>query len=320
MARKPRLHLPGGLYHVMLRGNGGQDIFFAAADRARFLELLEEGVERFGHRVHGFCLMTNHVHLVLQAGAAPLSRAMQNLSFRHTRYVNAREKRIGHLFQGRYKALLVDAERYLLELVRYVHLNPLRAGLVDHPAAWPWSGHRAYLGEAALPWLTTDRVLGRFGGRLATARAAYRDFVAAGLGEGHRPEFHLGADDSRVLADDGFVKQVLKRADRQARRSGRAPPTLEAIVGRVAAAYGLEPAALAGPSRGRSVSEARGVAGHLSLAHGAASLSDVAGRFGRELSTMSRVVGRVEARAARDPAFKARLRGIDAAIQQLIQA
>ena len=110
MARKPRLHVPGGLYHVMLRGNGGADIFFSKADRKRFYALLEEGGQRFGTRLHGFCLMTNHVHLVLQAGEAPLSRPMQNLAFRYTRHVNARRKRVGHLFQGRYKALLVDGD------------------------------------------------------------------------------------------------------------------------------------------------------------------------------------------------------------------
>ena len=186
MARKPRLHVPGGFTHVMLRGNGGADIFFAEADRRRFLDLIAEGVERFGHRLHGYCLMTNHVHLVVQAGEAPLSRAMQNLAFRYTRQVNARKKRIGHLFQGRYKALLVDAESYLLELVRYVHLNPVRAGLVADPADWPWSGQRAYLGREDLPWLTTDWVLAQFGRRRAGARAGYRAFVAAGLGEGSR--------------------------------------------------------------------------------------------------------------------------------------
>ena len=92
MARKPRLHVPGGFYHVMLRGNGGQDIFFAKGDRRRFTELLAEGTARFGFRVHGFCLMTNHLHLVLQVGEEPLSRAMQNLSFRYTRFLNARPR------------------------------------------------------------------------------------------------------------------------------------------------------------------------------------------------------------------------------------
>jgi putative transposase len=147
MARKPRIHLSGGFYHIILRGNGGQDIFLSDADRYRFLLLLQEGTCRFGYRVHAFCLMTNHLHLVLQAGNIPLSRGLQNLSFRYTRWVNGREKRTGHLFQGRYKAVLIDGDSYLLELVRYIHLNPLRAGMVQNPEEYPWTSHPAYLGR-----------------------------------------------------------------------------------------------------------------------------------------------------------------------------
>ncbi len=117
MARKPRLHVAGGLYHVMLRGNGGQAIFFADADRYHLYLLLQEGIERYGHRVHGFCCMSNHIHLAVQVADIPLAKIMQNLSFRYTRWINQRKKRVGHLFQGRYKAILVDAEGYLLQLV-----------------------------------------------------------------------------------------------------------------------------------------------------------------------------------------------------------
>ena len=107
MARKARLHIPGGVYHVMVRGNGGQAIFFDDEDRCRFYLLLQEGTVRFGYRVHGFCLMDNHVHLALQVGKIPLAKSMQNVSFRFTRWINRRLGRVGHLFQGRYKAILV---------------------------------------------------------------------------------------------------------------------------------------------------------------------------------------------------------------------
>jgi len=128
MARKPRLHVPGGLYHVILRGNGGQDIFFDDEDRYHLYLLLQHGVERYGHRIHGFCCMTNHIHLAIQVADEPLSGIMQNLSFRYTRWINKKQARTGHLFQGRYKSILVDADSYVLELVRYLHLNPVRAG------------------------------------------------------------------------------------------------------------------------------------------------------------------------------------------------
>ncbi|HDZ62059.1 MAG TPA: transposase, partial [Nitrospirae bacterium] len=124
MARKSRLHYIGAVYHVMVRGNGGQDIFADDEYRCRFHLLLQEGVEKFGHRIHAFCLMGNHVHLAVQVGEKPLSRIMQHLCFRYTQWVNSRQKRVGHLFQGRYKAIVVDADAYLVELVRYIHLNP----------------------------------------------------------------------------------------------------------------------------------------------------------------------------------------------------
>ncbi|BCR04535.1 hypothetical protein DESUT3_16040 [Desulfuromonas versatilis] len=209
MARKPRIHLPGGLYHVILRGNGGQPIFLHNDDRYRFYLLLQEGTNRFGYRVHAFCLMTNHVHLAVQVGDIPLSRGMQNLAFRFTRWINRREKRSGHLFQGRYKAVLVDGDSYLLELVRYIHLNPVRAGMVGDPKEYPWSGHNCYLGNESLPWLTTDWMLRQFGKTSAAARAGYLTFILGGLGVDLPREFHRGEDDPRIIGDDGFAEKCL---------------------------------------------------------------------------------------------------------------
>ncbi len=162
MARKPRIHLPGGFYHVVLRGNGGQDIFFSAEDRNHFFLLMQRGISRYGHRVHGFCCMTNHVHLLIQVADEPLSKIMQNLSFRYTRWINKHQKRMCHLFQGRFKAILIDADEHLLELIRYIHLNPVRAGLVKQVDDYVWSSHHAYMGKETLPWLTTDWVYGYF--------------------------------------------------------------------------------------------------------------------------------------------------------------
>lgn len=303
MARKPRLHVPGGFYHVMLRGNAGQDIFFADADRRQFYRLLREGSRRFDYRVHGFCLMRNHVHLVVQVAETALSRPMQNLSFRYSAWVNRRQARSGHLFQGRYKALLVDADSYLLALVRYVHLNPVRAGLVRTAEDYSWSGHRAYLGLETLPWLTTAWVLGQFGRHVEGARAAYRAYVRDGAGEGHREEFHRGRDDSRVLADDRFLEAVLGRPG-----PPPSPPSLQAIVAHVCADYRVGERDLAGASRRRLLAEARGVVGYLALRTGAATLSAIAGRYNRDLTTMSRTVRRVERRQADDSDFAARLR------------
>jgi len=302
MARKPRLHVPGGFYHVMLRGNAGQDIFFSDGDRAVFCLLVQEGIERFGHRVHGFCLMSNHVHLLIQVADVPLSRVMQNLSFRYTRWINRQRGQVGHLFQGRYKAVLVDADAYLLELVRYIHLNPVRAGLVADPVAYPWSGHRAYLGLEEIPWLHTEWVLGQFARRLATCRKRYAAFVAAGMAEGHRSEFHGGDDDGRVLGEDGFVARVLETP------IAAPPPAVEAILEYVCTRYKTTVEEIGEPARTRRLAQARGVIAWLAVHTGAATLTEVARRFHRDIATLSQAVRRVDLAAKQDPATARELR------------
>ncbi|MDQ6962322.1 MAG: transposase [Mariprofundaceae bacterium] len=155
MSRKPRVHLSGGYYHVMMRGNGGSPIFFSSADHTRFLLLMQEGLERYGHRIHAFCLMQNHVHLLIQVSDVPLSKIIQNLGFRYTRYINRCKQTTGHLFQGRYKAILIDADTYLLELIRYIHLNPVRAKVCSTPDLFAWSSHNSYINKQPIAWLHT---------------------------------------------------------------------------------------------------------------------------------------------------------------------
>jgi putative transposase len=124
MARKTRIHAPGAVYHVILRGNSRQDIFTDDKDRLRLYDILDDSGKRFDHRIHAFCLMTNHLHFEIQVGRIALSRVMQNVSQRYTQWFNSRHNRCGHLFQGRYKAVLVDCDEYLLQLAAYIHLNP----------------------------------------------------------------------------------------------------------------------------------------------------------------------------------------------------
>ncbi|HBB41596.1 MAG: transposase [Nitrospirae bacterium CG2_30_70_394] len=303
MARQPRLHLPGGVYHVMLRGNGGREIFSAEEDYRYLYGLLAEGVGRFGYRVHAFCCMSNHLHLAVQTGEETLSRGLQNVAFRYARRVNRREERIGHLFQGRYKAILVDRDSYLLELVRYIHLNPVRAGLVAEPEAYPWSGHRAYLGKDALPWLTTDWILGQFGGRLGVARRRYQEFVHQGVGEGHRDDFHGGGDDTRLLGDDEFSKEALgaEYSPLAARVS------LDDLVTVVCDEWGLPEGALAIAGQGRRVSDVRAAVGWLARELGCATLAEVGRRTNRTGSSVTSAVQRLSARVAQDRDLSERL-------------
>ncbi len=303
MARKPRLHVPGGLYHVILRGNARQDVFFSAADRLAFYELLAEGVSRFGYRVHAFCLMTNHVHLALQAGESPLSGGMQNVSFRYTRYLNKVRNRVGHVFQGRYKAYLVDGDAYGLALVRYIHLNPVRARMVREPSAYRWSSHRAYFGRERFTLLTTEWVLGQFADRLATARSRFATFVNQGKEQGHSEVFYGGAVDDRVVGETAFVNQVTRPAKPVSR-----PPALSTLIGYVCRLQGITPAELRTPGRGRQAAQASTLIAWLAVQSRAATLEKIARRFNRSPSTLSHLVTRLERLSNNSPNTKEALR------------
>lgn len=303
MARKPRIHFPGAVYHVMLRGNSGQAIFFGDQDHSHLYELLQEGIARFGHRVHAFCCMTNHLHLAIQVADLPLSTVIQNLAFRYTLWINRQQHRTGHLFQGRYQAVLVDADNYLLALVRYIHLNPVRAGLVSDPADYAWSGHRAYLGRERLLWLTTDWVLGLLARQAGTAQRRYAQFIQEGLQEGYREEFHRGTADTRVLGSDTFIEQALGKTQAKPAK----PPLLDDIVARVCGEYDLTEAQLRSRNRSRHAAEARAMIACLAMHMGSATLTAVGERFRRDAATLSVSVRRLTEQAKISQALKERL-------------
>ncbi|MBU0673440.1 MAG: transposase, partial [Proteobacteria bacterium] len=295
MARKPRIHYPGAFYHVMLRGNGGQNIFYSTADRSRFCLLMQEGVERYRHRIHAYCLMSNHVHLIIEVGTIPLSRIIQNLSFRYTRYINTKKKRIGHLFQGRYKSLLIDGDSYLLELVRYIHCNPVRAGLVKNPDVYRWSSHQAYLGKNTIPWLMTQFVLSQFAARPEKAQKLYHDFVQSGIFEARRQEFHTGIFEGRILGDETFSESALALAEEQ--RSSRY--SLKQIIDTVCLVYGINPELLSEPGKKQPAAMARAIVAYL-VQEEDHSLTDLGNLVRRDLSALSRAAGRIRERAAED--------------------
>ena len=215
MARPLRIEFEGALYHVTARGNERKPIVRDDGDRRTWLATLAKTVSRFGWLLHAWCLMDNHHHLVVETPNANLARGMRQLNGVYAQRFNARYRRSGHLFGGRYKALLVQGNAHLLELARYVVLNPVRAGLCAHPAEWRWSSYRATAGLApAPPFLTTSWLLGQFGRDDTRARAGYRAFVddapprargEAGHGRGLTPDM-AGADAA---------------SERQPRRNGR---------------------------------------------------------------------------------------------------
>ena len=296
----------------MLRGNAGHDIFFADEDYKYFYKLVEEGVERYGHRVHAFCCMTNHVHIAIQVTHTSLSKIIQNLSFRYTRYINKKHKRIGHLFQGRYKAILVDGDSYLLELVRYIHLNPVRAKITKSANKYVWSSHRVYLGKSRLPWLTTDWVLERFSKRRNSAIRGYSAYIKEGIKEGYREEFHRGGSDGRILGEGRFTKNVLARIE----ENNTAPPSLNNIIKAVCKEYGIKPNDLKSRSRQRNLSEARGVVTLLATESKSSTISELARYFKRDISAISKLAGRIYDRKKNSQPFNKKINKINKSISQ----
>ena len=177
MPRRLRSHVPGGVYHVTLRGNHRQPIFFSDCDRSLFNVIVARALEKFETRLHAYCWMTNHVHMVLQAGAEPISRPMHNIAAEFARAMQLKLETTGHFFERRYHAVLVDTDSYLLELLRYVHRNPVAAGLVGQVDGYRWTSHHNYRGVCHDEWVTTDLALGMFAADRARAISAYREFV-----------------------------------------------------------------------------------------------------------------------------------------------
>ena len=224
MARPLRIEYPGAVYHVTSRGNARQDIVADDQDRIAFLVLLAHVIDRFGWRCHAYCLMDNHYHLLLETPQPNLSLGMRQLNGRYTQTVNRRHRRVGHLFQGRFTAILVEKDPHLLELCRYVVLNPVRAKMVTHPRLWRWSSYRATAGETGAPlWLTVDWVRGQFGARQREAQGRYRQFVADGH-QGSRPwealqgQIYLGSEEFIAQHQPDRVIREIPRRQTQASR------------------------------------------------------------------------------------------------------
>src|SRR6185437_6794118 len=201
MSRPLRIEFAGALYHVTSRGDGREVIFLGDEDRHRFLDVLSELVHDFNWVVHAYCLMDNHYHLLIETPESNLSKGMRQLNGVYTQRFNRRHGRVGHVFQGRYKAIIVQKESYLLELARYVVLNPVRAGMVRTPDQWPWSSYRATARLCEAPrWLTIDWLLSTFSEQRSKAIRCYRDFVTDGKSqpgpwEKLKNQIFLGSDE-----------------------------------------------------------------------------------------------------------------------------
>lgn len=248
MARPLRIAYPGAYYHVTSRGNEQKDVFKSRKDREKFLDYLSSATERYGAVIHAYCLMSNHYHLLLETPAGNLSQIMRHINGAYTTYFNVKRKRAGHLFQGRFKAILVEADEYATELSRYIHLNPVRAGMAEEPAEYSWSSFQSYIGKCVAPdWLRTDVVLGYFGKNVTNAVKKYKTFVEELLGKEYDSPLR-DAIGAAVLGTSGFVEAVTEThigkrepaRDLPALRQLSIRPSLEEIVKSVDTVFGAD--------------------------------------------------------------------------------
>ncbi len=286
MPRKPRLHVPGGVYHVVLRGNGRRDIFLDENDRRRWETLIEAGLRRYQHRIHAYCWMTNHVHLAIQSSDVPLSGFMRSIASQYARSTNKKINNSGHLFERRHRAILVRDDSYLKELIRYIHLNPVRGGLARSPEYYRWSSHKAYLGDQCPDWLTVNWALRMFGNTDVAARQEYARFMQADVQESMLRKLRHGSDgDGRILGDDGF--------DSAYNVATVSPPptlTLEDVVRQVCRRHSVPVYALSSMSRKHIYSQLRAEIGLAAIEGGIATNAEIARRFKRGQSGLSRAI------------------------------
>jgi putative transposase len=209
MARPLRIQYEGAFYHITARGNEKKDIFTDDADRNKFIQTLESVTEKYRWIVHAYCLMSNHYHLVIETPLKNLSEGMRQLNGVYTQSFNKEHGRTGHLFQGRFKAYLIEKESYLLEVCRYIVLNPVRAGIVHNPLEWAYSSYRKTMGDREqYKYLYSDLILSFFSNSLGDAKKGYEKYVEEGIGkESPLKDAHGGF----ILGGEEFVKSVMKK-------------------------------------------------------------------------------------------------------------
>jgi putative transposase len=318
MPRRARLDIPGALHHVMVRGINKSAIFQDDQDRAKFLERLGQTVADGKCSVYAWVLMSNHVHILFKSGKDGISSVMRKLLTWYALYFNRRHHRTGHLFENRYKSILCDEDNYLLALVRYIHLNPVRAKIIETMEQldrYPWSGHRAILGKTESAWMDVNSVLAEFGGTKKKARAEYRRFVREGLDQGKIPELTGGGlirshggwsavlsmrrkkqregSDERILGSGDFVHTILKETEEKQlrqlkmKRSGR---TIADIIREECRKSRISAEELRQGNRRRPVSETRLTIARRSREELGLSGAEIARQLGVNTSSINRAL------------------------------
>jgi len=322
MPRQARLDVPGALHHIMVRGINKSAIFRDDQDRSRFLDRLGENIVETQSSVYAWALMETHIHLLVRSGRSGISTLMRKLLTWYAQYYNRRHRRTGHLFENRYKSVLCDEETYFLALVRYIHLNPVRAKVVKTMKElddYPWSGHQMIIGKDEYPWVDRAHVLSQFAGTKRKAIREYRRFVQEGLGDGRNPMLTGGGlirshggwsqvlalrrkgerelSDERILGSEDFVDRVLQEAEeRQLRQMKlqRRGKGIEDIIEEECRKRKVSEEELRKGSRRSRVSEARAAIAHRSKEELVISGAEIARYLGVNTSSITRILARMD--------------------------
>ncbi|MBW2410699.1 MAG: transposase [Deltaproteobacteria bacterium] len=317
MARPLRIEYPGAYYHVISRGIGRESIYRNYIDREKFLAYLETASERFSIVIHTYCLMRNHYHLLLETPESNLSQSIQWLNVSYATYFNKKHKRSGHLFQGRFKAILVDADRYLKQLSRYIHLNPVKAKIVDSPGQYRWSSYPAFAGRQTPPvFLETNWLLSSFGKRKKEARKNYIDFVeGVDTSKLENPGRHITA--GLILGDSDFIDWVKdtflsdKKVDKEIPQLKKLKPRIstEAVVEKVGKAFNCNADLIL--QKGRKRNKAREVAIYFARNLTGISCKDLGSYFGGVSGALITIMHhRIEKEANENKQFDNKLKKI----------
>lgn len=288
MPRPPRIHVPAGFYHISQRGNYRQRLFTSAADRDVLNSFVAAALEKYGARCHGFCWMSNHIHLLLQVGNVPTGEILRPITSNYARYRHRLLNRKGHLFERRYHASLIDENEYFQVALRYVHMNPVHAGMVTDPAAYRWSSHRAYLGLESIPWLTTDFGLSTFGITVEQARAQYSTFMRQASSENAPSPLHpLPGRDPRILGSDVWAAQLPVKLMTPA-----LDLTLEQMVEQVCRKHGVSVDTVRSASRARNLAPIRAEMAAWIREYRIATLAELGAYLHRDPSGLSQLLAR----------------------------
>jgi putative transposase len=319
MSRPLRIDYPNAWHHVMNRARRGQDLFVDKADYQQFIDLLQEITDLLNVNVAAYCLMPTHYHLMLQTPDANLPRCMRHLNGVYTQRYNVSHSCDGTLFRGRYKSILVDADNYVLQLVRYIHRNPLKAGLVKRLDQYVWSSHKGYLSKAKKwNWIYKHFVLDMLTTQINSQIQIYKQFMAQEQDEnlvrvldGKNPPSVLGSEKFISWIKDLFFK---KKKDKEVPASKELAPDLDTIISEVSRYYKVRPTKLKAVRRGME-NEPRDVAMYLIRSMRAEPLMRVGANFGlNQYSSVSSAVTRVKAKLQKDREFKDRLEHIESNI------